>query len=135
MIASRAVAGFTLHTQFRGFDAAFRSKRELSGAVALEAAKDLGAGIEDAVLHALRTGVAGSERLQVRAGVMRKPVFPIMLSIQTGDQGDGLPAGAESPGFAATGKGIGVGRAFLCGPLPRVTFRTGRRTGKLGSGL
>jgi hypothetical protein len=59
MIGAGAVAGFTLDAELGGLDALLRGESELAGGVALEAAEDLRAGVEDAVLHAFRVRMSG----------------------------------------------------------------------------
>ena len=100
----------------------------------MEAAEDLGAGIEDAILYAVGVGMAGGERLDVGLRVLREAVFEVVVGVEAGDGGGGLAAGAEEPEFITAGEGIRMGRAFLRGPLGLMTLGTGRRPGELGGG-
>lgn len=134
MVGAGAVAGFALDARFGGEDALFRGEAERAGGVALEAAEDLGARIEDAVFDAVGVGMAGGERFDVGIGVLRKAVFEVVVGVEAGDGRGGLAAGAEEPEFIAAGEGIRMGRAFLRGPLGLMTFGTGRRPGELGGG-
>jgi hypothetical protein len=134
VLSAGPVAGFALDAVFGGFDALFGGEAQGAGGVALEAAEDLGAGIEDAVFDALRGGVAGGEGFGVGVGVLRETVFEVVVGIEAGDGGGGLAAGAEQPEVVAAGEGIRMGRAFLRGPLGLMTFGTGRRPGELGGG-
>lgn len=134
MVSTGAMAGFALDAGLRGLDALFGGEAEFTGGVALEAAEDLRAGVEDAILDAVGRGVAGGGCFAVGIGVLREAVFEVVAGVEAGDGGGGLAAGAEQPEVVAAGEGIRMGRAFLRGPLGLMTFGTGRRPGELGGG-
>jgi len=115
-------------------DAVLGGELELASAVALEAAEDLGTGIEDAVFDAGGVGVAWGEGFRVRTGVLGEAEFEVVIGVEAGDGGGGLAASAEGPDVGAAGEGIGMGRAFLRGPLGLMTFGAGRGTRELGGG-
>ena len=115
-------------------DAPFAGERELAGGVALEAAEDLGTGIEDAVFDAVVVGVAGGEGFGVRAGVLGEAVFEVVIGVEAGDGRRGLAAGAEGPDVSPAREGVRMSRAFLRGPLGLVTFGAGGGARELGGG-
>lgn len=134
VVGSGAVAGLALDAEFGGLNARLACEREFTGGVALEAAEDLGAGVEDAVFDAVGVSVAGGESFRVRAGVVGEAVFEVVVGVEAGDGGGGLATGTEGPDVSAAGEGIGMGRAFLGGGLGLVTFGAGRRARELGGG-
>jgi hypothetical protein len=128
------MAGFALDAGLRGLDALFGGEAELAGGVALEAAEDLRAGVEDAILDTVGRGVARGERFDIGIRILGESVFEVVVGVEARDGCGGLAAGAEQPEVVAAGEGIRMGRAFLRGPLGLVTFGTGRRPGELGGG-
>jgi hypothetical protein len=134
VLGAGPVAGFALDAVLGGFDALFGGEAEGAGGVALEAAEDLRAGIEDAILYAIGVGMARGERFAIGIRILGEAVFEVVVGVEAGDGGGGLAAGAEQPEVVAAGEGIRMGRAFLRGPLGLMTFGTGRRAGELGGG-
>ena len=102
--------------------------------MALEAAEDLGTGVEDAVFDPGGVGVARGQGCRVRTGVLGEAVLKVVVGVQAGDGCRSLAASAEGPNVGAAGEGVGMGRAFLRGPLGLMAFGAGRRARELGGG-
>jgi hypothetical protein len=134
VLRPRAVTRFALHARVRDPDAAIRRDSHGAGRVALKAAQNRRAWIENAIPLAERVRVA---RRQVELSDRRIPaqaVLQIVLFVHAADGRHGLLARPELPaiGRVGTRQRSRVGAPAMLGELRRMTGLARRRTHNLG---